>query len=315
MPALATTYALHFAQQRLISDYDSAMSDRERDEEEQRKLESFAAGLKAMSTWHATETIQTCRECCGGQGYIAANRFAALKADTDVFTTFEGDNTVLLQLVGKSLLTNYRDHFGDLNPIGVVGFVAGQVFETVVERTAVRELVGRVRDDLMPNREGDDSIVRHREYQLELFRWREDHIVQSVARRLKRGVDSDMDPYEVFMLVQDHVVSAARAHVERIVLEAFADAVERCEESPHGAALNRLCDLYALSAVERDRGWFQEHGRISSTRSKAVTREVNSLCRELRQQAGQLVDAFGIPDAVLGAPIGLREGAHAAFGD
>ena len=43
---------------------------------------------------------------------------AAMKADTDVFTTFEGDNTVLLQLVSKGLLTSYRDHFGDLDTLG-----------------------------------------------------------------------------------------------------------------------------------------------------------------------------------------------------
>ena len=50
-----------------------------------------------------------------------------LKADTDVFTTFEGDNTVLLQLVAKGLLTSYRDAFGDLDTLGTVRFVARQV--------------------------------------------------------------------------------------------------------------------------------------------------------------------------------------------
>ena len=54
----------------------------------QRELESRAAALKAAQTWHATRTIQMCREACGGAGYLRANRFAALKADTDVFTTF-----------------------------------------------------------------------------------------------------------------------------------------------------------------------------------------------------------------------------------
>ena len=76
-----------------------------------RELESRAAGTKALGTWHATRTIQECREACGGAGYLAVNRFAALKADTDVFTTFEGDNHVLLQLVAKGLLTDYSSEF------------------------------------------------------------------------------------------------------------------------------------------------------------------------------------------------------------
>jgi acyl-CoA oxidase len=32
-------------------------------------------------------------------GYMRVNQFAALKADTDIFTTFGGDNTVLGMLV------------------------------------------------------------------------------------------------------------------------------------------------------------------------------------------------------------------------
>jgi acyl-CoA oxidase len=63
-----------------------------------------------------------------------------------------------------------------------------------------------------------------------------------------------------------------------------------------------------LSVIEDDRGWFQEHGRISSTRAKGVIRAVNQLCAELRPDAEELVDAFGIPDAVLAAPIGLPGG-------
>src|SRR3954447_21982759 len=109
LPALATTYGLHFAQARLrqhLHDVFSA-SARTDDDRSRREIETLAAGLKAVATWHATETIQTCREACGGAGYLKANRFAALKADTDVFTTFEGDNTVLLQLCAKNLLTDY----------------------------------------------------------------------------------------------------------------------------------------------------------------------------------------------------------------
>ena len=115
-------------------------------EEDRRLLESRAAGQKALTTWHASETIQTCREACGGAGYLAENRFAALKADTDVFTTFEGDNTVLLQLVAKGLLTEFRQSFNDLDPLGTLRFVTSQAVSTVVERTALRQLVERLRD-------------------------------------------------------------------------------------------------------------------------------------------------------------------------
>ena len=304
LPGLAKTYALHFAQQELIAELDRAFTADDYPERERRELETRAAGLKALASWHAVATIQTCRECCGGAGYLAENRFAELRADTDVFTTFEGDNTILLQLVARSLLTDFRDDFGELNPIETVGFVIGQAYETVVERSAVREIVQRLTDDLVPGREDEHDLL-DREYQLGLLRWREEHMISGVARRLKRGIDAGEDAFSVFNSCQDHVIATARAHAEREVLEAFARAVEACENESPRAELARLCDLCALGTIESDRAWFQEHGRISSTRAKAVTRTVNSLCAELRPDAVALVDAFGIPDALIRAPIAV----------
>lgn len=59
----------------------------------------LSSGLKAGSTWARVETLQACRECCGGQGFLAANRIGPLKNDMDVDVTFEGDNTVMMQQV------------------------------------------------------------------------------------------------------------------------------------------------------------------------------------------------------------------------
>jgi acyl-CoA oxidase len=305
MPLLARTYALHFAQAELLEKFHERQRHGELPEPEQRRLESFAAAMKATASWHATETIQTCRECCGGAGYLSVNRFAALKADTDVFTTFEGDNTVLMMLVARGLLTDYRDHFGELNPRELVMFVGEQAVETVVERLFARK-IAQVIADVVPGRDETRDLLE-RESQLELFRWREGHVTASIAQRFKRGLDEGFDPFEVFRAVQNHAVSAARAHSERIVLEAFANAVEACEPGPQKEALSRLCDLHALYEVEQDRGYLQEHGRLTGPRCKAVTREVNRLCDEVRGDAAALVDAFGIPDEVLRAPIGLRD--------
>jgi acyl-CoA oxidase len=304
LPPLATVYALHFAQRELLAELHNAFTGDGYDERGKRKLEAFAAGVKATSTWHATSTIQTCREACGGAGYLAENRFAALKADTDVFTTFEGDNTVLLQLVAKGLLTDYSARFGDLSRLEMVRFFGEQAFETVVERTLARQLVTRLADAVKPSTNGDDEgNIDDRDYQLDLFRWREEHMLGAVARRLKRGIDDGNDQFDVFNDCQDHVIQAARAHVDSQILDAFARGVDRCEDETLKPLLESLFSLHALSLIEAERGWFFEHGRMTGPRAKAVTRTINRLCGELREHAGLLVDAFGIPDQALAAPI------------
>ncbi len=308
LPLLARTYALHVAQEVVALELHEVFSQTEAPEEgendhRRRELESLAAGVKALGTWHATATIQECREACGGQGYRALNRFAALKADTDVFTTFEGDNHVLLQLVAKGLLTDYASEFEDMDQFGMVRFVAGLAVETVIEKTSVHTLIERVRDVLPGGDDWDQEAgLLDPNYQRMMLRFREEHMLSGVARRLKRGIDHGQNAGEVFSQVQDHVIGAARAHVERRVLDAFVDKIATLEDGDAKVALNLLRDLFALSTIEADRAWFMEHGRLSSQRSKAISREVNDLCRRIRPLAVGLVDAFGVPPEMLRSP-------------
>jgi acyl-CoA oxidase len=305
LPLLARTYALHFAQERLVGGLHDVFSNPEAPDHDRRALESRAAGTKALGTWHASRTIQECREACGGAGYLSVNRFDALRADTDVFTTFEGDNHILLQLVAKGLLTDYADEFGELDQFGMMRFVASVAVETVIERTSVHKLLDRVRD-VFPQGDTDtdaDAGILDTSYHLNLLRWREEHTLAGVARRLKKGMDDGGDPAAVFSMVQDHVISAANAHVERLLLEAFVDKIETLPEGQNKIVLQLVCDLFALSTIEADRAWFMEHGRFSNAKSKAVTAMVNELCRRVRPIAEPLVDAFDIPQEMLRAEI------------
>ncbi|NYG08604.1 acyl-CoA oxidase [Phycicoccus badiiscoriae] len=302
LPALATSYALQFAQNQLVELMHEVLTAQdEADEHQQRELESRAAGIKAVATAHATATIQTCREACGGAGYLAVNRLPALKADTDVFTTFEGDNTVLLQLVAKGLLTDYRDAFGDLDTLGMVKFGARQFAGAVIERTAARGLIQR----LIATAPGRDSETgpTDRGWQLELFEDREKHLLETLALRLRKAGAAGADAFTVFNEAQDHVIAAARAHVDRTILESFVAAIDACEDESAAQMLHQVCDLYALSNIEAGKGWFLEHGRITPARSKQVTAAVNELCATLRPHAQDLVDAFGIPRRWLGTEL------------
>jgi acyl-CoA oxidase len=300
LPALATTYGLHFAQGQLVEtmhDVQTAvhLHGEDVDVEKQRELESRAAGLKVAQTWHATRAIQMCREACGGAGYLQENRLPHLKADTDVFTTFEGDNTVLLQLVAKGLLTGYRDAFGSLEGWGRIGFIADLVRETVLERTAARALIARL-IDAVPSRNDDEIPMLTRGWQLKMMEFREKHALEGAIRRLrKNSTTAGMAPFDMFNDVQDHVLKTAQTHIDRVVLEAFVAGVDRTTDPDAKRLLDTLCDLYALSTIEADKAWFLEHGQLTPSRAKLLTATVNLLLRELRPHMTTLVDAFAIP--------------------
>ena len=133
-----------------------------------------------------------------------------------MFTTFEGDNTVLLQLVAKGLLTGYRDAFGSLEGWGKVGFIADLVRETVLERTAARGLIARL-VDAVPSRNDDEIPMLTRGWQLKMFEFREKHALEGAIRRLRKNSTTEgMAPFDMFNDVQDHVLQdGADAHRPR----------------------------------------------------------------------------------------------------
>lgn len=293
LPLIAESYALQFAQNELVAKCHELQTADDPDPEEQRELEARAAGLKAANTWHATRAIQEAREACGGAGYMAENRLIALKADTDVFTTFEGDNHVLTQLVAKQLLTEYADDVKSMSPVEWVRFAAETVGTRVLKRTAAQPIIQTILDNRQDNEE--EGSLFNRGTQIQMFEDREEYMLSTVARRLQ-GKSKEMSAFDAFNAVQDHVLHAARAHIDRTILEAFVAGIETCEDEEARRVLEMVCDLYALTVIEEDRAWYMEHRFLSTERAKAVTRGINERCRNLRPYAELLVDGFGIPE-------------------
>ncbi|MXV96790.1 MAG: acyl-CoA oxidase [Gemmatimonadetes bacterium] len=287
LPRLAASYAVGFAVRDLTRRFASPDTDR-------LELEVRAAGLKAAASRLAMDTLQGCREACGGQGYLAENQFARLKADTDVFTTFEGANPVLLQLVAKGLLSRFRRDLGDLTMWGMARYLA--------------ELAGTRLAEMNPvvTRRTDPDHLADSEFQLAAFHYREQRLMRSAARRVKARMDQGMDSFDAVNACQDHLITLARAHVDRIVLESALEALAGMDECDGRELIARVIALHGLATLETDRAWFLETGYFEPAKSEAVRREVNALCRELAPRARELVDAFRIPDELLAAPIGKR---------
>jgi acyl-CoA oxidase len=164
----------------------------------------------------------------------------------------------------------------------------------VLERTAARALIARL-VDAVPGRD-DEVPMLDRGWQLKMFEFREKHALEGAIRRLRRNSTIEgMAPFDMFNDVQDHVLTTAQTHIDRIVLEAFVAGVDKTTDPAAKQLLDTLCDLYALSTIEADKAWFLEHGRLTPARAKLLTATVNQLLKDLRPHLRTLVDAFGIP--------------------
>lgn len=313
LPRLARSYALALLQNQMIErlhDQTAAINRGEWDvanptEEQlhkQRETEARAAAVKVAATAHATDTIQECREACGGAGYMAENRLTIFKDDSDVFTTFEGDNTVLVQLVGKELITAYARDLSDLSPLDMVKFSVESISDVLRQRTSipltVQTLIDRVSDR-------EENSLFDAGYQVKIIQEREQNLLKSLARRLKDA--KKMEPADAVKLVdraQDHLIDLAWARINTMLIEALVEAeAELPKDSPAYPVLEQIRHLFAFSTILKHAGWYQEQNILTGGRTKAARAAVNDLVDSIGPWSGVLVDAFGIPDDLVDVPM------------
>jgi acyl-CoA oxidase len=285
LPHLAKTYAVHFALQYLTNRFLN------KTESEMQEIEALAAGMKSYSTWSTRDILQECREAIGGKGYLSENRIDALKNDTEIYTTFEGDNTVLMQLVAKNRLSEFRKAFGEMGSFGVINYVYENAKTAIAEKNPII------------TRKTDEGHLLDSQFHLQAFHHREKTILASAARRIKKLIDEGLEAYDAFNVVQHQMIDVAQAYLERVVLEQFQEAVKSVEDEKSKEILTKLNQLYALSQIEKNKGWYLEDGYMEAVKTKAIRKMVNQLCWDIRPDAVSLVNAFDIPESCLAAPI------------
>ncbi|MFJ4173010.1 acyl-CoA dehydrogenase [Microbacterium sp. NPDC089696] len=301
LPRLATTYAQIFAHDEFLQKFDGVFSGRTDTPDDREDLETLAAALKPLSTWHALDTLQEAREACGGAGFMFENRLVGLRADLDIYVTFEGDNNVLLQLVGKRLLTDYAKQFTGKDAAALAKFAVGQTAGKVFHGAGLRQFGQSVADFGQVARSVENGL--REEQQHLLLAERVQQMVADIAGRLRVAGKDKVRGAQLFNENQAELIEAARAHGELLQWEAFTDAVHRTEDADSKKVLTWLRDLFGLQLIEKHLAWHLINGRLSMQRAAAVSSYIDRLCARLRPHALDLVDAFGYEPEHVRAPI------------
>lgn len=295
MPALASVYASNFAHEKLLASFEEVFSGADDSEENRAILETRAAAFKADTTWMALDVIQECREACGGAGFMAENRLVGLRADLDVYATFEGDNTVLLQLAAKRLLGDYAKEFSNLDIGGVARFIGTRAAEHSLYRTGLANAGTAISDVFSGNL--SEKRIRSGRLQRTLLENRVESMVASVAQNLRPAMKmSQADAGELFNSTQHELIEMARAYVELEKWKALDEKMKEQTDADQAKVFRRLRDTYGLTLIERHLGWHLMYGRLPMFRARQINDTLNRLCAKLAANALDLVTAFGYGD-------------------
>nr|GLL19439.1 acyl-coenzyme A oxidase 2, peroxisomal-like [Ipomoea trifida] len=292
MPMLASAYAFHFATLHLVERYSDMK--KSHDEELIGDVHALSAGLKAYVTSYTAKSLNTCREACGGHGYATVNQFGSLRNDHDIFQTFEGDNTVLLQQLAGFLLKQYGEKFRG-GTLSVTWNYLRQSMKSYLSQP----------NPVTSRWEGEDHL-RDPNFQLDAFRYRTSRLLQSVAVRLQKH-SKTLGGFGAWNRCLNHLLTLAESHIESFILEIFIRAVKRCPDASSRAALKLVCDLYALNRIWNDIGTYRNVDYVAPNKAKAIHKLTEYLCFQVRNTAKELVDAFDLPDFVVRAPIALQD--------
>lgn len=284
-PAIAKSYVYHITLDSLMKIYsDDSITDK-------RKIETQVAGLKAVITWFANDTIQECREACGGKGYLLENRIADLKGDVDIFTTFEGDNTVLLQLAAKGIMSDFNAEFNSAGFAAVFKLLGTQISDKLVTINPI--YANKV----------DKEHLYNPKFHKHAFDYRTRRLTYSAAMRIRDYIKKGVPTYQAFLKVQTHLLALGKAYSCELAYNTYLQFVETIGDKKNQQLFQKIGCLFALSEIREDASWFLEQGYLGSTKSKAIRQRVERLSTEFRPHIEVLVDGFGIPDHCLTAPI------------
>ncbi|GAM18567.1 hypothetical protein SAMD00019534_017420 [Acytostelium subglobosum LB1] len=294
-PLIAATYAYQITSHYIIDKFST------RSEKDARDVFLMACGLKATVTWHRSETLQICRESCGGFGFAASSRIGLYKNDADVDLTYEGDNTVLMQAVAKALLMEFKSYFTGAKAItGMLSYTYSKGHIGIFLRNK----------NFFVKRLHTEAHLLDPEMLLDAFIYREFKVLRQLVKSLRTKVKSEkMTGAKAWNASLDLVMKLATCYVERLTIERFLQEIQKSSDDVK-PILNLLCVLFCLTKIERDMGWFLSNKYFAPVKAQAIENAINKVCVSMRDHALPLVKAFDIPDYLISAPIAGDYVAH-----
>jgi acyl-CoA oxidase len=302
LPAVAITYAMHFAAVEVTRIYDSLMEQLGQFKKPNsaspsrlaelldtlKETHGTSAGLKAFCSWKALEIIETCRQSCGGQGYSSYAGLASMYQDFAVQCTWEGDNTVMTLQLGRYLVSSLRERLEKKKTLP-----SGVGYLNSIPDNLKRKCTGDISDPKIIGEAMDVTCANAVMMAAEVF------------TKLKAQGLSEEEAYEKSSIQR---FTAAKLHCYNYIYCKFLDACKRAPRGGIDSMLSKLCTLYGLHSISENAGWFLQFGYLNSGHMAAIQSKILALLDQIRPDAIPLTDAFGLTDYVINSPLGCADG-------
>ncbi|KAF1945145.1 acyl-CoA dehydrogenase NM domain-like protein [Clathrospora elynae] len=213
-------------------------------------------------------------------------------------TTFEGENYVLWQQVGRHLLKQL-DRFQD-----------GESIEPQMQY-----LTNSKDYNAACTASGEQFLDA--EVQLSIYRNRAHRLIVKAHTAIRSSGRTLAEAWNEHMMLH---ISASRAHIEYLVLKSFGDTIASLPDTTSsnlGTVLSHVCSLFALSTVINPRSvdalsFLETNGTqapyLNCVQLDTIRALVNDLLDKLLPDAIALTDAWDFSDTSLCSTLGMYNG-------
>lgn len=303
IPAIAITYAMHFAAVEVTRIYDSLMEQlglmKKPNAASPEKMAEIidtlkethgtSAGLKAFCSWKALEIIETCRQSCGGQGYSSYAGLASMFQDFAVQCTWEGDNTVMTLQLGRYLVSSLKERLQKKKKLPKGIDYLNALPEILKQKCPTTANVA------------DPKVIA------EAMNVTCANAVMLAGEEFSKYKSQGLSEDEAYERSSIQRFAAAKLHCYNYIYCRFLEA---CDRAPAGIKpiLSQLCNLYGLHSISENAGWFLQFGYLNPNHMALIQSKILDLLEQVRPQVIPLTDSFGLTDYVINSPLGCADG-------
>ncbi|KAG0207861.1 hypothetical protein BGX28_001010 [Mortierella sp. GBA30] len=246
--------------------------------------------IKPLITWNAERVATTCRERCGGQGYLSVNRFGEMIAFAHAGMTAEGDNSVLMQKVAKEQLALLQQQ------------------PDKQKKQLTHEL-----EEKRKNAQALD--VMSLEGLLSLCQLREAGLFRELGISMQSKMGEGRALFDVWMGEEsDTIQAAAKSFGERMCFEQTLKLTRTLTGGPR-TILETLLRLWGLTLVDSYLSWFITRDLVSKETAHQVPQYLRNVVASLGHDSVALCAVLGVDERLLFAPIAGTAGGWEVYNE